>query len=216
MVPGRLPKGARCLPHPRMCKHSDQREQPQESRGSSSYRQIRPLSLCLESQMPTHLLEGYFQLPAHHKPTEDLLWIGIEVGTQKGLGFELFLRIAHQDPAQGYGEQARAVPHGCFRSDLDHALPAPIPISDLGWLPNGVWVFSHHRKVGQALTLEARSPSLSGAARKSRFVKGGIQAQAGDEGHRPTQASAMKQQLERGVGAVSDGHDLALWVPPPY
>jgi hypothetical protein len=36
--------------------------------------------------MPAHLLEGYFQLPVHHKPGEDLLRIGIEVGTQEGLG----------------------------------------------------------------------------------------------------------------------------------
>src|SRR5918994_1538671 len=35
--------------------------------------------------MPTHLLEGYFQLPAHHKPGEDLLRIGSEVGTQESL-----------------------------------------------------------------------------------------------------------------------------------
>src|SRR5215213_322923 len=31
--------------------------------------------------MPAHLLEGYFQLPAHHKPGDDLLRIGLKVGT---------------------------------------------------------------------------------------------------------------------------------------
>jgi hypothetical protein len=49
--------------------------------------------------MPAHLLEGYFQLPAHHKPTEDLLWIGIEVGTQEGLCLEISVRIAHHNLA---------------------------------------------------------------------------------------------------------------------
>src|SRR5215213_496740 len=62
------------------------------------------LCVRLESQMSTHLLEGHFQLPAHHKPGEDLLRIGVKVGTQEGLGFELFLRIAHQHPTQRYGE----------------------------------------------------------------------------------------------------------------
>jgi hypothetical protein len=42
-------------------------------------------------------LEGRFDLPAHHKPTDDLLWISSKVGTQESLGFELSLRIAHQN-----------------------------------------------------------------------------------------------------------------------
>src|SRR3712207_5305642 len=104
--------------------------------------------------MPTHLLEGRFELPAHHKPTDDLLWISSKVGTQESLGFELSLRIAHQNPAQGYGEQACAVPHGRLGSDLDHTLPTPIPVSDLGRAPNSGRIFGHYRKIRQALALE--------------------------------------------------------------
>src|SRR5215211_779520 len=103
VVPGRLPrslpKNISCLSHPTMRKQREQREQPQEHRCGSSYRQLRPLPLRLESEMPSHLLEGHFQLPTHNKPTEDLLRLGFKVGTQKGLGFELALRIAHQNPA---------------------------------------------------------------------------------------------------------------------
>src|SRR5215207_379238 len=33
--------------------------------------------------MPAHLLEGHLQLPAHHKPADDLLWIGLKVGTHR-------------------------------------------------------------------------------------------------------------------------------------
>src|SRR5919112_1032395 len=125
--------------------------------------------------MPAHLLESYFQLPAHHEPAEDLLRIGIEVGTQDGLGLELSFRITDQNPTDGYGEQARGVPHGLLGSDLDHALSAPIPISDRGWLPNGVWVFGHHRKVGQALALYARPPYLPRTTWRGRLVEGRIQ-----------------------------------------
>src|SRR5829696_7464931 len=140
--------------------------------------------------MPTHLLEGHFQLPAHHKPTEDLLGIGLKVGTQQCLGFELSFRITDQHPAHGHREQARGVPHGRLGRDFDHTLPAPIPVSDLGWLPNGSRVFGHHRKVWQARALYARSPYLMGASWRSRFIEGSIQAQAGYEGDRISQAPA--------------------------
>ena len=87
--------------------------------------------------------------------------------------------ITDQNPAHGYGEQARGVPHGCRRSDLDPALPAPIPVSDRGELPNGFRVLGYLRKFGQALSFEARSPYLMGASWRSRFVESSIQAQAG-------------------------------------
>src|SRR5215218_6119033 len=166
--------------------------------------------------MPTHLLEGPFQLPAHHKPTEDLMRIGLKVGTQQCLSFELSFRIMDQNPAHGHGERARGVPHGRLGRDFDHTLPAPIPVSDLDGLPNGVRLFAHHRKVGQPLALYARSPSLMGASWRSRFIKGSIQAQAADEGDRISQAPAALEQFERCISAIGYGHDLTLWVPPPY
>src|SRR5215208_399093 len=166
--------------------------------------------------MPPRLLECRLQLPAHDKPGEYLLRISFKVGTEEGLGFELLLRIAHQNPAQGYGEQARAVPHGRLGSDLDHALPAPIPVGDRDGLPNGGRIFGHHRKVGQPLALEARPPYLTWASWRGRFVKGGIQAQAGDEDDRVGELAATRKQLKRSVGTVRHGHDLAFWVPVPY
>ena len=51
--------------------------------------------------MPTRLLEGGLQLPAHDEPGEDLLRIGFKVGTEKGLGFELPLRVARQTQRTG-------------------------------------------------------------------------------------------------------------------
>src|SRR5215211_2706220 len=166
--------------------------------------------------MPAHLLEGHLQLPAHHKPTYDLLRVSIEVCTQQSLGFERSFGIADQDPTDGHGEQARGVPHGCCRSDLDHALPAAVPVGDLGRLPNGVRLFGYLRKVGQPLALEARPPPLPRTTWRSRFVEGAIQPQTGDEGHRLAQRSTARKQLQRGVGAVGYGHYLALWGPPPY
>src|SRR3712207_1824977 len=121
--------------------------------------------------MSAHLLEGDFQLPAHHKPTDDLLRISVKVGTQEGLGSELSLRVTDQNPTNRYSEQARGVPNGRRRSDLDHALFAPIPVSDCNGLPNCVRSLGYHRKVGQAITLEARSPSLPRTTHRGRLVE---------------------------------------------
>jgi hypothetical protein len=106
---------------------------------------------------PAHLLEGHLKLPAHHVPTYYLLRIGIEIGAQEGLGFEPSFGIADQDPTDGHGEQARGVPHGRLGSDLDRALPAPVPIGNLGWLPNGALGFS-----ATAQRLGSRSPLRRG------------------------------------------------------
>src|SRR5829696_831804 len=92
------------------------------------------------------------------------LRIGIEVGTQQGLGFELSFRITDQDPAHRHARQACGVPHGRSRSDLDHALFAPVPLSDLGWLPNGGRVLGYLRKVVQPLALYARPSYLMRAS----------------------------------------------------
>ena len=112
-VPSYLPEStSRPSRHMVMRKQSDQREQTQESRCGSAYRQIRPLPLGLEPEMSACLLEGHFQLPARNKPTDDLLRVSFKVGTQESLGFELSLRVSEKDPAQGYGEQARGVSNG--------------------------------------------------------------------------------------------------------
>jgi hypothetical protein len=64
------------------------------------------------------------------------------------------------------------------------ALPAGVPVGDLGGLPNGGRIVGYHRKVGQPLALYARSSFLPGATRRSWLVEGGIQPEAGDLRHR--------------------------------
>src|SRR5215207_10794839 len=94
--------------------------------------------------------------PAHHEPGEDLPRIGLEVSTQEGLGCEPSFGIADQHPAHGHGGQTRGVPHGRLRSDLDHALPTPIPVGDLGRLPNGSRSSATTERLGK------RSPFMRG------------------------------------------------------
>src|SRR5215207_103130 len=110
------------------------------------------MPLSLKPQALTHLLKSCLHLPTPYKPGDDPLGSGVEIGAQQSLGLELLLGIADQDPTQRNGWQPRAVPDRRGRSHLDGALPAAIPVSDLGRLPNGLWVFSHRREVGQTLT----------------------------------------------------------------
>src|SRR5215217_47662 len=119
-VPPRSPDGLlRAWRHAPMSEQGDEREQSHKRRCSTPDRHIRPLPLRLESKVPAHLMKGHLKLPAHNKPAEDLLGIGLEVGTKEGLGFELSFRITYQHPAQeGYGEQARGVPNGRLSSTL--------------------------------------------------------------------------------------------------
>src|SRR5829696_5128546 len=67
------------------------------------------MPLGLEPQALTHLLKGGFHLPALHKPSNDSLRPGAELGAQQGLCLELFSRIADQHPAQRHGGKSRAV-----------------------------------------------------------------------------------------------------------
>ena len=116
----------------------------------------------------------------------------------------------------GHGEQARGVPHGRFRSDLDRALPAPVAVGDLDRLPNGPWILGHLRKIGQPLAFEARPSYLMGASWQSRFIEGSIQAQAADEDDRIGELAAAVEHFERCIGTIGYGHHLTLWVPSPY
>ena len=216
VVPGRPPNSTTRPCHVAMGEQSDHREQPHKRRCGPAYRQIRPLTLRLESQMSAYLLEGHFQLPTRDEPREDLLRIGVEIGTQKGLGLELSLWVMDHNPAHGHGEQSRGVPHGCPGSDLDHTLAFTVPVGDRGWLPNGVRVLGDLGKVGQALALYARSSYLARFAWRSRLVECGVQPKTGDEGDRFSQPATAIEELQGSVGAIGYGHYLSFRVPAPH
>ena len=72
----------------------------------------------------------------------------------------------------------------------------------------------HLGKVGRPLAFEARASYLIRALWRSRFIGGSIQA--GYEGDRIGELAAALEHFERGVSAISDGHDLPLWLPTPY
>ena len=78
--------------------------------------------LCVSNPRCLRISKKYLQFPAHHKPAEYLLRIGLKVGTQEGFGFELSPWVTHQHPAYRHSEPASGVPHGCLGSDYVQAL----------------------------------------------------------------------------------------------
>jgi hypothetical protein len=57
---------------------------------------------------------------------------------------------------------------------------------------------------------------MNGGVVAEPVCKGRLQPQAGDEGDRPRELAALVEHFERCVGPIGHGHDLPLWVAPPY
>ena len=79
---------------------------------------IRPLALGLHAQMRSHFLEGDLQLPAQHKPFQNLRRFHGQVSAQQSLCGEFALGVPNQDPAQGHGRLARAIPDRRLRGEF--------------------------------------------------------------------------------------------------
>jgi hypothetical protein len=107
------------------------------------------------------------------------------------------------------------VPNRRLRSDFDRPLPAPIPVSDLGGLPNGARSLRHHRKVRHSLALEAGPPYLAATAWRGRLVERSVQLQTADEGDLAFRLTAAVEELQGCVSAVGDGHYLSFGIPVP-
>src|SRR5215210_8159828 len=163
------------------------------------------MPLRLKAQALADLLECALHLPASNKPQDDLLRLGGQIGAKECLGLELFLRVSDQHPTQRYGGQAGGVPDRRLGDDLYGALLFAIPVCDHDRLPAGGGISSDDREVRQALALESGPSYLAGIAWRGRFVEGGIQAQAGDEGDRLGESAAAIEELQRRISAIGDG-----------
>jgi hypothetical protein len=169
--------------------------------------------------MPTHLLEGYFQLPAHNKPADDLLRISVNVGTKESLCLELSFRITHQS-TQRIGTAYKPVEYQTDVSDAISTVRTPLPYqlaTVMGFQRvEGSWATSERLGKRSPFPLCAASLSLSGTTCRSTLVECGVQPKTSDEGDRLSQLAAASKELQGSVSAIGDGHDLALWIPAPY
>ena len=101
-----------------MSQQSDNGEQAEQHRGRSGNRQVRPLALCLYSEMNPDFLEGHFHLPAPKEPLQDLSGILVELGAEQSASFELAFGVSYQHPTDGHWRQTSVVPNRGAGSDF--------------------------------------------------------------------------------------------------
>ena len=174
--------------------------------------QVRPLALGLHAQMRPHLLEGDLQLPAQHKPFQDLRRVRRRIGAEQGLGSEFALWVPNQDPAQGHRRLARAVPDRRLRGEFHRAGSAVVP----GCRHLNPWHGGQVQEClqrGQASAFQRRAAVLPRLTGWRWRVQGGVQAQAGDEGNGLSQRLAAVEQVQDGVAAVAHQHQGAVGQP---
>jgi len=93
-VPGRLACGDRMTGQvKRMSHQGNPRKQPQQQWCRAGNRFVRPLALGFNAEMPPDLLKGDFNLPAPHKPLNDLERSNGWASTQQAHRFILTQRI---------------------------------------------------------------------------------------------------------------------------
>ena len=89
-----------------------------------------PLTLSLDAKMSAHLLESDLDLPAADEPSDDVLWLGVEIGCEEGLRVELAGWIADQKPSDRHRRHAAAIPDGGAGCELDEPIGSAVPQAD--------------------------------------------------------------------------------------
>ena len=145
---------------------------------------VGPLTLGFHSQMRPHLLEGDLQLPAQHKPFQDLCRSHCRVGTEQRLGVEFAFGVSNQYPTNGHGWFAGVIPERRLRGEFRPADSTVIP-SHRGGIPGD----SRQAKLlcpkllfqsGQTHALHPGPAFLARQPGRHRSIETGIQPQPGD------------------------------------
>lgn len=105
-----------------------QRAEAEERRGGAPDGSVGPLALGLQAELAAGFRKGDLELPALHKPGEDLGGRQVESGRQERLWLELAVRITDQDPAQRNGWEPRMVPDRSVRHHFERAGAATVPL----------------------------------------------------------------------------------------
>src|SRR5207344_2640177 len=96
--------------------------------------------------MSSDFLEGDFDLPATDEPSEDVAWMGVEIGCQERLRIEFTRGIADQQPADRRRRYSAAIPQRGSGGDLDEAVVLAVPETDPIALPGD---FAIHEDGGE-------------------------------------------------------------------
>jgi len=137
------------------------------------------------------------QAPPQDDPGHDLNGGGVAARAEEGLGREGVGGIADGGPTDGDGRQARAVPYGRVRNDLNRAVRFAVPEGDRQGRPRRGRISETRGQGWEAWSDEARAPLLPWTARWRRLKQTGVEAQAG---HNPSVAT--ERVVARNSGAA--------------
>ncbi len=190
----------------------NQRKQAQADWGSAGNGLGRPLALGFAAEGLSDMAKGRFHLPTALEEDQTVERVKGQVGTQQGLGGEFTFDIANQDTANRHRRFAVVKPHGLMGADFNVAQLVVVPQEGQA-RPSGGWVINHLLRCGQALAFLARATFA--AVGGGRFVPGGIQSQARNDGDGVGQSLASVQKLQRGIAAIRHKNQTALGQPTP-
>ena len=159
-------------------------KEPHQYRRGAGDGPVGPLTLGFHSQMRPHFLEGDLQLPAQHKPFQDLCRSHCRFGTEQRLGVEFAFGVSNQYPTNGHGWFAGVIPERRLRGEFRPADSTVIP-SHRGGIPGD----SRQAKLlcpkllfqsGQTHALHPGPAFLARQPGRRRSIETGIQPQPGD------------------------------------
>src|SRR6202163_494492 len=159
--------------------------------------------------MGAGFLEGDFDLPATDEPSEDIARTGVEIGSQKGLGFEFAFGIANEQPADRHQRRAAAIPDGGAAGDFDDAVGSAVPETDAVALPGDLGIVEDGGELFQPLAFDWWPPPALALLRRE-VEQIGIEPQTGDDADVFTDGSEEFDCRERAVG---DQDNVAIREP---
>jgi len=193
----------------------DEAEEAQEAGRGAGDGAIGPLALRFEAEVGAHLLERHLNVPAADVPSHDLRGGHVLGGTEEGERADAALRAAHQDPAEGQGVQAGAVPEGRARGQLHLFVPAAVP-GDGRRGPHGRGGGHAGGEAGLARPFLGLGAALARRLGQRRVIEGRVRAQARTAGHGPSLGPTGVPQAHGGVAAITDKDERSVWLPAPH
>ena len=132
-------------------------EKAQQGRGGALNGLVRPLPLCLHTQISAHRLKGHFHGPAPQVPGQDHGYREGGVGAEQSLELLARCGVPQQQPADGDWGLTGVVPDrgvGHIRQGPHRAVRPLLPQRG----PDGGGIGSYGVQGGQTGSLEARPP----------------------------------------------------------
>src|SRR6266566_6292108 len=145
-------------------------------------------------------LEGGFQTPPLHEIEDNLLSCLALIGGKQRLWRALALRITSEQPTDGQGIRAIAIPESRGSADLHNAFAFPIPIHRDA-LPHRLGVMQDRLERWQAFSNHTRTTNRVLGTHFGRLVDHRVQAKRSDQCH--VLSDTMQSQFQNTVGSIS-------------